>query len=221
MVDPAKISNFNLTNDELEEVLLFWVCAAGKNGRTTARLLGHFLDDLKNETKDKITSPFEMLRKIEKREKKDPFIRLPDGSPATDWLKDKLKSHGIGNYTLRVRAFRELIDSNLDLRKCSADDLDAIIGIGPKTARAFIVHSRPKQRYAVIDTHILKYLKSLGHDVPTTTPNGKHYARLEKIFLDVCDALEVEPHKLDLAIWNHYSQRNKGDFDAVEWRTNA
>lgn len=202
MVDPSKISNFNLTDDELEEVLLFWVCAAGKNGRTTARLLGDFFDKL---SWVGLTSPFETLRKLDE---------VMDDS----WLVAHLKHCGIGNYTLRARSFRELIHSNLNLRTCSVSDLDNIIGIGPKTARAFVTHSRPNQRYAIIDTHILKYLGYLGHKVPKNTPTTKTYNKLEQTYLILCDAYDVEPHQLDLAIWNHYSTRTPGHFDIDAWK---
>jgi hypothetical protein len=209
MIDPSKISNFNLTNNELEEVLLFWVCAAGKNGRTTARLLGEFLDWLA----------------MGYPEKKSPFARIEQAdsegnlvSVRKDWLVEALKRHGIGNYNLRARAFRELVAAKLNLKTCSVDALDDIIGIGPKTARAFVTHSRPNQRFAIIDTHLLKYLGSLGHKVPKTTPTTKKYNELEKVFLNICDKYKVEPHELDLAIWNHYSTKSKGHFDIDSWK---
>lgn len=211
MVDPAKISNFNLTNDELEEVLLFWVCAAGKNGKTTARLLGTMLDELRFLIPN-ISSPFQLIRQAEEN--------TTINGLSYDWLVYAFKRHGIGNYTLKARTFRALVESRLDLKTCTAQELDDIIGIGPKTARAFIVHSRPNQRYAIIDTHLLKYLGSLGHKVPKSTPTTKIYNILEQVFLNICDEHKVEPHELDLAIWNHYSSRSQGHFDIEKWKAN-
>jgi hypothetical protein len=209
MVDPSKISNFNLNNDELEEVLLFWVCAAGKNGKTTARLLGNFLSWLHIGYPEE-SSPFAIIKKMD--EEGNLVITKKD------WLESSLKSHGIGNYTLRARCFRQLISANLNLKTCTIRELDDIIGIGPKTARAFVTHSRPGQRFAIIDTHILKYLAHLGYKVPKSTPTTKRYNELEKVYLNICDEHSVEPYELDLAVWNHYSNRPKEHFDIEQWK---
>ena len=59
MIDPNGITNYNLTDEQLEEHILFWVCAAGKNGTTAARCLDKFLETL-GRTKD--FSPFQLIR---------------------------------------------------------------------------------------------------------------------------------------------------------------
>jgi hypothetical protein len=50
MINPTNITNYNLTTAELEEHLLFWVCAAGKNGVVAASNLDKFLKNLTLET---------------------------------------------------------------------------------------------------------------------------------------------------------------------------
>lgn len=188
MIDPIKISNFNLNNTELEENILFWICAAGKNGVTAARCLNNLLTKLHTVFRRTDLTPFQLISKME---------RGP--------LQEYMREAGIGNHSAKSKGFKELADSKINLKTCCVDELEAIHSIGPKTSRAFLVHTRPNQRYAVIDTHILKFLRHQGHDdVPLATPTGKKYQKFEQIFLDICDKHKLDSATLDLAIWNHY-----------------
>ena len=47
MIDPAKITNFNRTQSQLEEFLLFCIVVAGKNSKVQAAKLGEFLSHLR------------------------------------------------------------------------------------------------------------------------------------------------------------------------------
>jgi len=47
MIDPTHITNFNQTDKQLEEVLIFWVLVAGKVAKTTAKVLENTLSVLK------------------------------------------------------------------------------------------------------------------------------------------------------------------------------
>ena len=185
MIDPSKITIYNATNDKLEELILFWVCAAGTNGRTTARCLDTFLNSIYKKGK----SPFECVREYK------------------GVLPKLMQICGIGCYTSRTKSFKQLVNSYLDLKTCTVDDLELIHGIGMKTSRCFIIHSRPFARYAGLDTHILKHLKSVGvTNVPKSTPGSKkEYLRLEKEFLSLADKVNMLPSKYDLMIWNKYS----------------
>jgi hypothetical protein len=102
-----------------------------------------------------------------------------------------------GQYARIAAAFRGVL--SLNLRTCTVADLEAVHGIGPKTARMFLLHSRPAQRVAVLDTHILAWLAQCGvADVPRSTPPaGKHYERLELAFLDLCDKAGADPASLE------------------------
>jgi len=61
----------------------------------------------------------------------------------------------------------EIVKSNLDLATCSVSDLEKIRGIGPKTARMFVLCARPNQKLAVLDTHILSFMREeLGINTP-------------------------------------------------------
>jgi hypothetical protein len=190
MIDPEKVTNYNQTDEQLEEFILFWVCAAGKNGRTAARCLDKFL------TMQDAPSPFAAVMKLE---------TLP-------YLPGVLKECGIGCYTSKARTFFELAISNfigkLDLRTCTASDLESIHGIGPKTARCFLLHSRKNAQVAGLDTHMLKYLRSLGFDAPKSTPTGKKYLDLEKLVLHIAKEKNMTPAELDLKVWNEYSVKS-------------
>jgi len=186
MIDPARITNYNMNDYELQEMVIFWVCVAGKTALTIARCLDSLLDEIG-------------------AKKKHPFTVIADIS--TEELSAKLKENGIGCYTLKSRAIKELATSTLDLRKCSVDDLETIYGIGMKTSRCFIMHSRPDVQCAGLDTHVLKFLREKGHEVPKSTPGTKRkYLELEKLFLDYVKKSSKTAAEFDLEIWRKYSK---------------
>lgn len=184
MIDPSKITNYNLTVPELEEHLLWWVCAAGKNGTTASRLLDKFLIKINGYN----ITPFSALRMV------PPQLIAP-----------MLKSCGIGCHSHKARTMNELVERKLNLKTCTAEDLEEIYGIGMKTSRCFILHSRKGAQYAGLDTHVLKFLRAEGYDAPKSTPSKKKYLELEKIFLEIAKKKNKLPADLDLEIWNAYS----------------
>lgn len=187
MIDPDNITNYNLNKNQLEEVLLFWVCAAGKTAKTASKNLEKLLTKWKGNCK----SPFEIIKKIHNKSN----------------LAKEMRKCGIGCYNTKSKTFLELANSNLDLKTCSLDDLENIFGIGPKTVRCYLIHSRLNQRYAGLDTHCLKYLKERGYDVPKSTPSGKKYKELEQIFLKLVDESGMNVADFDLMIWKRYSKK--------------
>lgn len=204
MVNPEKISNFNLTVPELEENILFWVCAAGKNGVTAARCLSKFLWDsavIYNPYNSFVFNIFDTVRLV---------LRRPYG---IETLAHSMRNAGIGCYNQKAMTFKLLVSSALNLQTCTVDELMAIKGIGPKTARAFLVHTRPAQKFAVIDTHLLKFFRHQGIMAPKSTPSGKKYGELERAYLNICDLRGLETADLDLAIWNHYRTKPSEAFD--------
>ena len=184
MIDPNNITNYNLNKPQLEEVLLFWVCAAGKTAKTAAKNLDSLLRSINGKT---------------------PFLAIKN----TKDLPEKLKSYGIGCYNHKAKTFIQLANSELNLKSCSVDDLENIYGIGPKTARCFLIHSRPNMRFAGLDTHILKYLRGLGYEVPKTTPIGKKYKEIEQILLNLVDKSGKSVAEFDLEIWRKYSSDSR------------
>ena len=198
MIDPSNITNYNLTDVELEEHILFWVTAAGKNGRTAARCLEKFMVD--TAAKYQNNTPFAAILKTKS------LFDLPE----------KLKSCGIGCYNNKARSFYELavakFTNKLDLKTCSTEELEKIYGIGMKTSRCFILHSRKGARLSGLDTHMLKHLREVGiEDVPKSTPSSKKkYLILEQEVLRLSDEAGMSPADYDLEIWNTYSIGGKG-----------
>jgi thermostable 8-oxoguanine DNA glycosylase len=185
-VDPDNITDFYLDDDQLELNILFWIFAAGKNGHTASKCLNNFLSFYNNETKQ--DSPFNIIKKINK-------------------LPESLKSFGVGCYNNKSRTIKDLIDRNLDLKKCNVEDLENIWGMGSKTSRCFLIHSRKNQNFAGLDRHILRYLKEIGHDVPNQTPNKKQYLKIEKIFIELARNMNKTISELDLEIWKKYRMK--------------
>lgn len=183
MVDPANITQYDRTDAELEEFLLFCCAVAGKTARQIASALDRFLSEADG-------PPFSHVR----------YLAL------TGQLEARIASSKLGQHYKLTRCFRELVSAGLDLRECTAQDLESIYGIGPKTSRFFILHSRQNQRIAVLDTHILKWLRRLGHETPTATPTGRKYAQIERVFLEEADKRNMNPADLDLSIWRQYSR---------------
>jgi hypothetical protein len=105
MVDPSKITDYNLNDAQLEEHLLFWVCAAGKNGTTAARCLDKFILAIGGYP----LSPFKAIREYNDSEISMPLL---------------MKACGIGCYNLKARTFKELAHAGLNLWTCTTDDLE-------------------------------------------------------------------------------------------------
>lgn len=203
MINPNSITNFNLDTPQLEETILWWILAAGKNGITAAKCLDKFLVDFScvpalSTSADQLgkatrLSPFETVRYVDK---------------SFD-LSLEMKSRGIGCYNNKSKSWRDLVNSNINLKTCSLEQLESIKGIGPKTARCFLMHSRRGQKLAGLDTHVLKFLKLLGYKVPSSTPTGQSYVRLEKEFINLAESIGKTTHEVDLIIWNYFSSKKK------------
>jgi len=194
MVNPHDITQYSLNDDQIEEHILFWICAAGKTAKTAAK----GLDLLMQKIDGYVHGPFTAIRKY--------VVKATFGTE--DELPMLLKSCGIGAYTGKAEAMRQIAFSEYNLRLCSTDDLEIIKGIGPKTSRCFILHTRRNARVAGLDTHILKFLRSKGHDeVPTSTPGSrKLYAKFEKLFIKYADEAGLTPAAFDLQVWKSYTR---------------
>lgn len=186
LIDPTDVIKYDRTQSELELWWLFSCVVAGKTATTQAKLLDKFLSALPGE------SPFEKLRRIGKGK-----------------MLDAIKASRLGQFNRLSKTFSDSL--SLDLANCSIDDLEAIHGVGPKTARMFVMMSRPGQRVAALDTHVLKHLRANGIDAPAATPPaGKRYRALEEAFIALADKAGMSVADYDLAIWKQYSGANNG-----------
>jgi hypothetical protein len=181
-----------MSTGELEYFLLFAIAVAGKNAVTTEKAVKRFLA---LETADNGT-PFMRVRKMLRRRT----------------LLRNLRRARLGRYGVLRRAYEEVVRAKLDLRTCTVANLEDIHGVGPKTSRFFILHSRPGERLAVLDTHILKYLASSYPmlSIPRSTPSGRRYLQLEKLWLQECDTYRLTPAEMDSMVWRYYVEKQKG-----------
>lgn len=191
MIDPTVITNYNRTDAELEEFILFCIAVAGKTAKIIAEQLHNFLLDLDDIGQ---LSPFEKLRKINSLQ-----------------LMMALKRAKLGKYHALNEAFQQII--NVNLRTCTAEDLEKVHGIGPKTARYFLLHSRKDVEVAPLDTHALKFLRSQGHVVPDHTPTGNKYKLLEQVYINEAKKRGKTIAEFDLAVWNYYSKNGNSNIN--------
>jgi len=154
--DPNNITNYDRTYSELEQFWLFCMFAAGKNSDWAATKVEQLL--------------------VDRPEHQSPFSYLQ--SMGGVWLRHALTGIRSGQYNRLYRAIGQSL--SVDLYNCTLEDLLAIYGVGPKTARLFVVHSRKQAQHAVLDTHILRWMGEQGITVPKTTPAHKKYLQLEK-----------------------------------------
>lgn len=192
MIDPTKITNYNRTEAELEEFLMFAVLVAGKTAKTQAKKLEQFLSTKKELGLPSDTTPFEYLEYLAK----------------SNYLSSAMVNCKLGQYNRLEVAFRQMLTFKGDLKKVSVADLESVKGIGPKTARFFVLHSRENVEHAVLDTHILKWLAGATRiGMPKSTPSGKKYREIEQLFLTEARIRGISPADLDLQIWKSFSQK--------------
>lgn len=184
-IDPKNITNYDRTDYELELFWLFCLFVAGKNSDTASNKLSQLLEDI-----TPWQTPFEYLHTID--------------------IFNKLVLIKSGQYNRLDRAINESLSINL--RTCDLDDLTKIYGVGPKTARFFLLHTRPQCYYAVLDTHILKWIRNHAEysDAPKDTPqNTVEYEKWSDVAIKLMN-MEYPGMNLadiDLLIWTEMSGR--------------
>jgi len=193
MITPSTITNFNRTEFELEEFLLFSIMVAGKNANQTAKKLDSFLFVTMG-----LMSPLSWVEHL---------LKLENDISTSKPLMVCMQNHKLGQYGRLYKAFKGIAQFKDKLKDVTVQELENIHGIGAKTARFFVLHSRPNQELAVLDTHILRWLRDQGVKAPKATPNGKKYQELENIFLQLAKEKGISPADLDLQIWKEYSNR--------------
>jgi thermostable 8-oxoguanine DNA glycosylase len=191
MITPTTITNYNRTEAELEEFLMFAILVAGKGAEQQAKKLHNFLWLAERGFGlPKDTTPFEYLEYLIKGNN----------------LTYVMMTCKLGQYKRLLTAFLGIVRFKGNLKNVTIDELESISGIGSKTARFFILHSRPDANVAVLDTHILKWMSEKGYKVPKATPPKKKYAEIEKLFLQEAMFHQMTPADLDLTIWKSYAK---------------
>jgi thermostable 8-oxoguanine DNA glycosylase len=193
MIDPTKITNYNRTEAELEEFLLFCIMVAGKNAKQTAKKLDEFLFGTLG-----IISPFNWVLSMVD------IGKVSENFP----LECAMKRHKLGQYKRLEKAFTGILQFKNRLKEVSVEELESVHGISSKTSRFFLLHSRPNQRIVVLDTHLLAHMREdLGIVAPKATPDRKKYLELEQKLLEVIDESGKTFAEYDLYVWKSRSQK--------------
>lgn len=183
------------TKDEWERqyLLAFLVLVANKPAKRAEYALDMLIERGRLFLAERATSagifgmPFELLR-------------ILDG--ADNKLEQALHETGIGYYKVKAKGLRHLANSKMNLATCSYEDLLEIPGISHKSASLFLMYSRPNERRASLDTHILRWLKNQGYDVPESTPGSrKRYEEVQSYFIKEADARNMTCKELNAKIW--------------------
>lgn len=196
-IDPYNVTNYKRTNDQLETFLLFCVCVAGKTAKTISEKLYEFLYDGVYVTKK--ISPFHQIKILSQNEK----------------LSQQVEKFKLGNYSKIIPLFEELANSNINLKNVSVEELEKFKGIGKKTSRYFITHTRPNIKdIAVLDTHVIKHIKELQEQGKITSnlsiPKSitpKKYDEIESIYCHYLNDIGVDYAEYDLRVWNNYATK--------------
>lgn len=186
MIDPNDVTNPARSAAELEEFLLFCVVVAGKNADQQSAKLERFLSG---------RSPFAHVRK----------------SHRAGMLLSRLREARLGKYSLLSRSFSELAHSGADLSSATWEELTRFPGIGIKTAKFFVLHSRPAQMHGVLDTHVLAWMRErwdgTGAPVPRHSPQDpRAYRFWETVYFGMVCALRqgtgpIDWARFDLDLW--------------------
>lgn len=201
MINPAKVTNYNRTQSELQEFLLFCINVAGKKSAVEAPKLEVFLERVRNITGE--YAPFEGMNRLKHMRRTWHGNRL-DGD---NRLMEIMHWAAISPYKQRYNSYCDVLKLG-DLRTVSLTRLLEVRGVGLKTARFFLSHSRENFDEPMLDTHILSFLRDQGYkDAPKSTPQNvgiyNYYANVFKMF---ARTLGKSVTDLDLEIWKQYSK---------------
>lgn len=186
-IDPKQVTQYDRSQAELEAFWLFCILVAGKNSDTTSNVLARMLSSVKNGT------PFDSIRSL-----------------GEIGLHNLLVVHRVGQYSRIQKAIWSSLD--LDLRTCTKEDLMEIHGVGPKTARFFLLHTREFCDEIVLDTHILRWMREKCgiENAPANTPQDEtEYEELASLCKRLMNSHypNMTLAQIDLLIWATMSGR--------------
>lgn len=201
--DPETCTRYRRTEAELQEFLIFCICVAGKTARVVRASLMKFWPKLQERVPG--DSPFEIINR---------WISLYVSQDAARVaLAEVLQECGIGCQNLKARGIiaiaRAYTRGELDLKNATPEELEKFPGIGPKTSRFFILHSRRNAQVACLDVHILRWMRKTRRlkNIPLQTPQSRsRYKALEKRFLRLVPE-DKTVAAFDLELWNLYSRK--------------
>ena len=196
MIDPYNITNYNRTEGELQEFLLFCIVVAGKTAYIQAQKLEDFLCSVNK----RLMMPEHVL----------PFQSLTSAEQH-GILFEEIKKAKLGQYKKIYSGFKYISEHEYNLNRMTPDLLEAIPGVGMKTSRFFLLHSDKfyKDQIAILDTHILKFIKeNIDDRAPKSTPViPLTYRFWEGKFLNWCSMNGKNVADFDLEVWKSYARK--------------
>ena len=209
MIDPKNITKYNRTERELEIFWLFCLATAGKNADNAARAVAKIVRAIRPE----YNSPFEQfayephtVHNILVTSAVGQYTRMEYAIQDTTGLlfsAAQVMMDGFGAVGTSVKRVAHLYE-------LSVEQLEEIRGVGPKTARLFVLHSRRDAKCVPLDTHILAWLRQMGVRAPSSTPhNQKTYKALETTAIGFMNSYfpELSLADADLLVWQIMSGR--------------
>ena len=195
MIDPYNITKYDRTQNELEEFLLFCIVVAGKTAYIQSRKLDEFLTSLN--------------KRLMMPENVYPFQSLKSANQHGILMEEILKAK-LGQYKKIYNGFKYITEREYDLTRMNPDLLERIPGVGMKTSRFFLLHSdiNYKDKIAILDTHILKFIKeNIDDRAPKSTPTIRvTYKYWEDSFLYWCELNNKNVADFDLEVWKSYAR---------------
>ena len=200
MIDPYNITDYSRKRGELEEFLLFCIVVAGKTAYIQAQKLEDFLKSVNARLMiPESSSPFQILKSANQH-----------GILMEEILRAKL-----GQYKKIYNGFKYITEREYDLTRMTPEELELIPGVGMKTSRFFLLHSDKtyKDKIAIIDTHILKFIKeNIDIRAPKSTPTIRvTYKYWEDRFLYWCESNNKNVADFDLEVWKSYARTAKNE----------
>ena len=99
------------------------------------------------------------------------------------------------------------------MKETTTDTLELVPGVGMKSSRFFLLHSDKtyKDRIAILDTHILKFIKeNIDDRAPKSTPTIRvTYKYWEDLFLYWCQCNNKNVADFDLEVWKSFARTAK------------
>jgi hypothetical protein len=183
-VDPLNLPTEPMNTEQMQDWILFGLMVAGKPAVITRKKLSQIY------VSSPASTPFKSIEALI-----DADILLP--------TLQRIKT---GQYQRLDKAFRQVV--LLDLDNLTLESLEAIPGLGPKTARMTLLYQKPGVEVAPLDTHVLKHLKALGYEkVPKSTPPaGKSYLYWESVFIQEAKKSGMSVRAYDTMVWQRYQK---------------
>ena len=197
-IDPYNITKFDRTEEELQLFLLFCIVVAGKTAYIQAEKLEQFLCSVnKRLMMPENAKPFQTIKSAEQH----------------GILFEEIKLAKLGQYKKIFSGFKYISEREYNLNRMTPKILEEIPGVGMKTSRFFLLHSDTfyKDKIAILDTHILKFIKeNIDDRAPKSTPVIPiTYKFWEDRFLFWCEQNDKNVADFDLEVWKSYARTKK------------